>query len=119
MRRIYANTTSVVVGTVYINDSLLHVNLSTIIANNSTDETVILLDANGYVVAASMDLPLGANFFTLNPSMRSDLVAVGLFAEDMIVGYELQPCRNLWPFSDTCEYTGCVDNAGTSVYKVR
>ncbi len=72
------------------------------------------------VAANTEDYTPGTNLFVIFPSVLQDLVSKGVYvdSERAITGYELQPCKKLMPFINTCGFTGCIDNAGFSVYKV-
>ncbi len=120
LRSSVVNNTSTVQGKVYIIGSDLHQNLSAICGSNN-DTITFLLDGNGYIVASSEEEHRpGTNLFGVYPCVLRDLVTRGLYIDSgvLIRGYELQACTNLLPFMNTCEYTGCIDNAGMSMYKV-
>ena len=114
------NTTSTAQGKVYFTGSALHQNLSAILSNATVTMT-FLVDGNGYIVVSSEEeFKPGTNLFAVYPSLLQDLVTRGVYVDSgvLIRGYELQPCKNLMPVSEDCEYTGCIDNAGISMYKV-
>lgn len=120
LRSVIVNNTSTALGKVYVNGSPLHQNLSAI-CRSTNDTFALLLDGNGYIVASSEeDYRTGANLNAVYPSVLQDLVTRGAYVDSGVIvrGYELQACKNLRPDAGACEYTGCIENAGPSVYKV-